>query len=183
MVQRILTAAVIALMVASGAASAATITKNGTTVNTNTSSFAIGDDLTFTDALSPNDGISLYSFTFTATQRAVVSFIALAATGVSSGADIQNVRFGYNSPPSQSFSAPVVLPGGSAFATGSLIGFTINKGSSFSVYFSEVQQLMKTVGVTGSFTVAAVPIPASLPIFASALALLGLARRRRSSQI
>lgn len=177
MIKRYFTVACLAAALGASAVSASTITQNGTTTNTNTANLSIGDDITFNEQLSHTDASSLYSFTFTATENLRVSFIAMGATS-SIASEIGKVRYGYSNPPSLTFSAPVVLPGGTAFASGQLSQVNLLKGQSLQVFFEEAQVLTKTVGTTSSFKTSTVPVPAALPLLAGALGAMGIARRK-----
>ncbi len=174
--------AVAALALTASSASAATVTQNGVSSVSNSAFLSVGDDVTFFESLSATDLQSLYSFSFTALQNMKISFVAMAATGASGGADINKVRFGFDNPPTETYDAVTALPGGAAFATGSLPSFNLSAGDVFSVFFAEVVPLAKSVGATSSFTVPAVPAPASLSLLLSALAgFTILGRRRRSA--
>lgn len=162
-----LAAAFAAATLAAGASSAATVIQ--------TITIGPGDFVTTVEILAPGDTAG---FTYNASGPLTVSDIAVSGTGNNGGSDIGNVTFGFTDPPTTSFPVVSVGPdGSSAFAGGTLPGVSLMSGESFSIFWSD--GITAPVGVTASFTVAAIPVPAAMPLFLAGLGALGVVRQRR----
>lgn len=131
-----------------------------------------------TTIVSGND----LSFEFTALEDLEVQTISLSATGGSAGADLNNIRFGFMMPPTQSLT---VFPSGSSAAgIGFLPGGTFTAGQTFQIFVDEAVDggNANDVQFTLSFETVApspVPLPASGALLLAAMGAGALLRRRR----
>jgi len=179
--KRMLTAAVfLAAAMGMGAASAATVVYSpggvGAPAPANkitTEDVDIGDFVSTTEILSPGDTAE---FQYTALSDLRVNGFSLSGTDNASGTDLANVKFGFTSPATNSFTSIFAGPGGTGSATGSLPFLVASAGDTFTIFWED--GVTAPVAVTASFNVSQIPLPAGLPLLVGALAVLGVARRR-----
>lgn len=141
---------------------------------------SIGSDEAFIispEAIMDDDGITEYTFTFTASEDIKVFNFSVSGSG--SNADLSEITFNLDflAPPAITWDGYV--PNGTS-AFGSFEDFYLDAGESFTLTFFEPGDVNATVG--GYFdTVAAIPVPAALPLMVGALGMLSLARRGRKA--
>jgi len=179
--KRMLTAAVfLAATIGAGAASAATVVYApggvGPPASANkitTVSVDVGDFVSSAEALAPGDTAE---FQYTAVSDLRVAGFSLSGSDGSNGTALADVKFGFSSPAMNSFASIFPGPGNTGSATGSLPSIVASAGDTFTIFWEN--GMTGPVGVTASFNVSQIPLPAGLPLLVGALAALGIARRK-----
>ncbi|WP_299815100.1 hypothetical protein [uncultured Jannaschia sp.] len=139
------------------------------------------------DDIDPSTGT--VQFDFDVLEDVTIDNFSVTGNGFSGGADLNNIRFGFNSGDGMTFE-DVNVRGNVANATGFLDDRSFSAGSMFSFFFNEIVpgESAGSAFVNLTFTTNEAPTPAPVPVPAAGLMLLSalgaggmLARAKKKS--
>lgn len=164
------------------AAAAAALSAFGTMASAVTTVNA-GDDVIEQDIVTAPDGS--VQFDFVADQDFSIPGFSLSAVGNSGGADISKIMVSFV--PSNGDSTLLTTSGtigDAGFGGGTLTGFSVNEGDTWSILFevADGQSVNRNVGVQVSFSpdaIAPIPLPAAGGLLLAAVAAGGVVGRRK----
>jgi hypothetical protein len=140
---------------------------------------SVGVDYSFAEVISPGDTIE---FRFTPLTGLKINSFSVSGTGTNAEDDVRDIRFGLSNPPAEIFSS-VDSVGETAAGFGFIDGGIWNKGSVFSIFFSD--GIDNDVGLTLSFETSPIPLPAAGLLLGPVVLAAGAAalRRRKAHRV